>query len=73
MRRREKRKKKKKKKRKKKKERKKKNIHRCLNAVSILLSIQYDQSIQYNVRGENSLFSRYSFFLLLTKKKTRTI
>ena len=34
----------------------------CLNAVSILLSVQYYQSIKYNVRGENSLFSRYSFF-----------
>ena len=35
------------------------------NAVSILLSVQYDQSIQYNVREEDSLFLQYSFFLLL--------
>ena len=31
-----------------------------LNAVSIILSVQYHQSIQYNFRDEDSLFLRYS-------------
>ena len=39
------------------------------NAVSILLSIQYDQSIQYNVRGGEFLI--FTIFILSSANKKK--